>query len=177
MPGLRFYIRSKLCLFFCYNSVCNIENRVFQPQIGKSIFAIIGLAIHLHSSIFAERLNLSECLIVTMRIYCKGSSTLTIDQRECRNVTWAVCDIDHILKGNTTHFFRKLGVDLNAVSMANPLVNFKDSSCFCGVIDSIDYFRKLFFLRFRISGFNKITAPYSIIGEPQIICVRPVLTI
>ena len=54
MSRLRFDKGGKLCLLVSNNPVCNIKNGIFQPQISKGIFSVIGLAIHLNTFILAK---------------------------------------------------------------------------------------------------------------------------
>lgn len=95
-----------LSLLLCFYSVCKFLDFITNPHGSSCAIGIISFSEHIDSTILSKTFNLLESFFVSGWIYRKGCSAAPFYNGECGNVTWSICDIDHISKVYSTLIIR-----------------------------------------------------------------------
>ena len=130
------------------------------PHISSCSFSVVSFCIHINSSVHPHLFHLPHGFHISMWIDGKGGTLIFIDKRKGWNITWSVCDINHVTKRNSSKLFWHLRIYFNSFMAVNSFIDFKQSSRFTGIINRISNLTYDFFSIFYLF-FYQFAAPDS----------------
>ena len=95
-------VTDTFAVLFLFYALSNFFHLIAYPHICCGTFTIICFCKHVYTIILSEFFHLRKRFFISFRINRKGCTSSGLYYRECRNITWAICYIYHIMEINTT---------------------------------------------------------------------------
>ncbi len=134
-------IRSENMLTITDDTICHLSDCSTKPHISRTILGIVSSSDAIHSPLLLE---LRSTLIVgrTWSVNTKSPPSLAVDQREARNITRPIRNVNHVLHRHPPLLLGHKGINFDIRILVHTLVDLENCPSFAGIVNGVANLRK-----------------------------------